>query len=278
MIPDIHRDESNPYALDTIICNNIIIPALTKKNSDFIEAVVRLDSSYTKDLDARKGPAKGFNPLDESTQKSRYCGSTAYWFDEMKSDSQSYERTLMGAVISIDRANSTHLESSLSGRKEIWKRIKKKCGNKKELLRMLNIPFTADLQSNLISIITEPIGAKGENKDKRYNLSYATKFCAYAAYFLGADQSYSKYDNVVSDALPLYVKEYLGEDCKKGRFKINTSFVNEKKEMEQLDYRVRVYADYSECIGKIIDSLHGEDRCIRRWELDHIIWYGLKGR
>ena len=38
----------NPYILDYLLCDKKR-PALTRKNADFIEAVIRLDSNYAKD-------------------------------------------------------------------------------------------------------------------------------------------------------------------------------------------------------------------------------------
>ena len=41
----------DPYALDYVDGRPDKLPALTRKNADFLEAVVRLDSNYAKDLE-----------------------------------------------------------------------------------------------------------------------------------------------------------------------------------------------------------------------------------
>lgn len=100
--------------MDYIADQNDRIPALTRKNADFIEAVVRLDSNYANDL-AITGPDRDYDPEKYAENSNgMYCGSTAYWFEQMKQNND-FKRNVLGAVIAIDRTNSTHLEACING-------------------------------------------------------------------------------------------------------------------------------------------------------------------
>lgn len=78
-----YNDE--PYRLDILVDDRdgkMELPALTRKNAGFIEAVVHLDSNYGRDLDKRSVPE--FEVKDDTNPSNldgKYSGSTAYWFD-----------------------------------------------------------------------------------------------------------------------------------------------------------------------------------------------------
>lgn len=258
------------YKLDYIADQKDRIPALTRKNADFIEAVVRLDSNYANDL-AITGPDRGYDP-EEYAENSNgmYCGSTAYWFDRMKQNSD-FKRNVLGAVIAIDRTNSTHLEASVNGRIAMRNIICEYCNNYEDLINKLNEKFFSGNYNHLIALVSQPLRSK-RKKEKRYNLSFATKFYSYASTFLNESSRYSKYDNVVSAALPMYAGIYLGMKIPKGAFKIKT---NPKE--DKFNHRLKVYEKYADCIEKIIETLQSDDIIISKDELDHIIWYGYKG-
>lgn len=260
----------NPYILDYIADQHENVPALTRKNADFIEAVVRLDSNYANDLAITK-PDHGFDPEEHAgNSNGMYCGSTAYWFDQMQNNSD-FRRNVLGAVIAIDRTNSTHLEACANGRIEMRNIICGCCNNYRDLIDKLNDRFSSDNHNHMIALLTQPIQSKGK-EGKRYNLSFATKFCSYASTFLNASRHYSKYDNVVSAALPMYGRIYLGMNIPKGAFKI----IPHPKE-DKFEHRLKVYEKYAGCIEKIIAKLQSDNINISKDELDHIIWYGYKG-
>lgn len=262
----------NPYVLDYIVGKGTM-PALTRKNADFIEAVVRLDSNYAKDI-LYNPPSYGYDPeLNVSDSKGRFCGSSEYWFTEMKKNKQDYYRCLLGAVIAVDTTNSTHLEACENGRKQICSIIYKCASNVDELIEKLNEPFDSNNSGHLIAQISKGIPAKKKD-GLRYNISFATKFCAYASIALGATERYSKYDNVVSDALPEYSKVYLKEEPGKNDFKVLQYKQDRVSDSEKHQYRLSVFERYSNCIKRILEEIGNE---INRDELDHIIWYAYKG-
>lgn len=273
MSPIIISDK-DPYVLDYIKGYDKI-PALTHKNSNFIEAVVRLDSNYAKES-SLVPPDQGFKPdTHVNHAKGLYSGSSKYWFDAMVKGTEPFDTALLGAIIAIDRSNSTHLEASNGGRLEMHDRIIKKCTNHHDLENMLNQKFRAGDKNHLISILSQPVPAK--RGGVRCNVSFASKFCNRAAAFFKCNREYSKYDNVVSDALPTYAEIYIGGKYKKSEFKID---YNKQKKLSNADkarYRLSVYEKYIDCIGNIIDELKKGNIQMSRDEVDHIIWYGFKG-
>lgn len=109
----------NPYVLDYVSGRTDKLPASTRKNADFIEAVVHLDSNYAKDLEVNP-PSEGYDPeVNAESSNGKYCGSTAYWFEEMKTLNCDFRKCVLGAVIAIDSTNSTHLEAAILGRKSM---------------------------------------------------------------------------------------------------------------------------------------------------------------
>lgn len=301
-------EEGAIYALDYVYNDMITkgqkIPALTRKNADFIEGVVKIDSNYGRDLDVEskydakivnikdylEKYLKNVNQKDEevsdseietktkkSNNKAKYCGSIAYWFNQMNNGQYDFETCLSGAIIAIDRTNSTHLNSSINGRLVIKDRI----------LNDLNINDVKGLKNHLklknndlISKLTDEMDGVRKNT-KRYNLSFASKFCAYAAQFLLNEFLYSKYDNIVSTNLPIYEKLYLGKlDVKNNTYLINQN--HKKKYSTLLEFYLSIYENYCKTINEILEEVNSqydkkEDK-LTLDEFDHIIWYGLKGK
>lgn len=96
----------NPYVLDYVAGRTDKLPALTRKNADFIEAVIHLDSNYAKDLEINP-PSNGYDPeLNVESSNGKYCGSTAYWFNEMKKPNCDFKKCVLGAVISLSFAKN----------------------------------------------------------------------------------------------------------------------------------------------------------------------------
>lgn len=266
----------DPYILDYAIGGGLMIPALTRKNANFIEAVVGLDSNYNRDADINAAPDKGFDPFENvSSSDGKYCGSSAYWFHKME-DGGNFEECLLGAIISMDRTNSTHLESAVNGRTEIKKIIMSVCKNVSDLKNELNKDFTKNPKKHLIGLMSVEMAAK-KKETTRSNLSFASKFCAYASICLKAQSEYSKYDNVVASHLGDYIKLYLKDTTTKPKeYKYDS--IRKNKSEDGLQYTVNVYIRYYQLIGKIIDNLKDEGIEINRNEFDHIVWYGFKGR
>ncbi len=266
----------NPYVLDYVAGRIDKIPALTRKNADFIEAIVHLDSNYAKDLEINP-PSDDYDPESNAeASNGKYCGSIAYWFDEMKKPNCNFKKCVLGAVIAIDSTNSTHLEAAVSGRKSMRDVICSNCKDWHDLVEMLNVPFNPSNHNHIISLLTVKTTAKKDG-GARYNISFATKFCAYAAIFLESQIKYSKYDNIVSDALPTYVKVYLGETKNACEYKINKYQRRKLDDAGNYQYRLKVYAEYENTISRILNELSKDNVYLSREEFDHIVWYGLKG-
>lgn len=266
----------DPYVLDYAVGCSLRIPALTRKNANFIEAVVGLDSNYNRDGDMNAQPDRGFNPFTNiSSSDGKYCGSSAYWFHKMENDGN-FEECLLGAIISIDRTNSTHLESAVQGRRKMKDIIMGKCKNVSDLKRELNRDFRINPKEHLIGLMSVDLEAK-KRGTVRSNLSFASKFCSYASLFLKTQLEYSKYDNVVASHLDGYIKLYLKDSSiKQNEYKHSSS--NKNKSSDRLKYTVDIYIRYYQLIGDIIASLQKDSISIDRNEFDHIVWYGFKGR
>ena len=264
------QEYEDPYKLDLV---GESYPALTAKNARFIEAVISLDSNYKRDNEIKE-PDKKFNMFNSTNNV--YCGSSKYWFNEMMNGTKDYKECLLGAIISIDRMNSTHIEAAKFGRIKILNIIYEKCKNLDELKEALKEPF--DINNNhLINLISTPLEAMNKNSCPRINLSFATKFCAYACKHLNLGIEYSKYDFVVAKSLPAYCNIYLDENLKEGYFLANNCSgkmnIEEKKK-----YKLEVYKKYSKYIERIINEVRKKyNYKITKEEFDHILWYGFKG-
>lgn len=262
----IHSD--NPYVMD-YLDDKKTMPALTRKNADFTEAIVGLDSNYAKDSKIIP-PDASFDPeTNASNADNKFCGTTAYWFSELIKPDCDFSKCLLGAIIAIDTTNSTHLEAAENGRKVMRDRIVESYHDLSGLMEALKRKFDG-CKNHPISVLTEGIKAKGKD-GVRYNISFASKFCSYACVYLNLGVSYSKYDNVVSDALPEYERLYLGKTSKKREYKVKQQSKN------RFENILDVYIKYSDCIEKVLSEIDNANRMTKD-ELDHIIWYGYKGK
>jgi hypothetical protein len=273
---------STPYDLDVMEYGETKLAALTEKNSHFIEAVINLDSNYKKQKNEVK-PDDKFNPETMfNDSKGLYCGSFNWWFKQMSmaSSEAEFKRAILGAVISIDSSNSTHLVSSVSGRMEMRNRICKACkkSNIDSLKALLNEQFESNNQNHLISVLTDKTTAIKKDKDGnesfRYNFSFASKFCAYASGFLNLKNQYPKYDKVVSKKLVNYVFAYLGEKLPKNYFKMPDDNSNPQKLAKEL----KIYEEYWRYIDTILKIVNkGKKDPLTYEQFDHIVWYANKG-
>lgn len=227
------------------------IAKLTRDNVAIVEAMIRNDSAYIKssDVDAK--------PIYNTKGEVKYGGSSAYWMTQLKAvlidktkTAYTYEEIITGAVESVDRENSTHLNADGCGREEIIERL---CRfNRFELIKCLEDPEYKDMK--LIYEIARRTGA--ENK-ARINPSFASKFCHYACFYLfeGSkyQDNYSIYDGILRTVLPYY-KEYYG--IREG-------------------YDLTDYRQYRALVDHIRKASGVE---ISRNGFDHLLWYYHKGR
>lgn len=232
--------------------NGIELVKLTHENVAKVEAMIRNDSSYKKSFDENACP------------KGAYEGSTAYWMTKLKSiiegkeNNLTYEDIIPKVVSSIDRENSTHLNTDGCGRQVISERIIKLCKEDKLIDSLKN----GDLEVfKVIQEKTNPIN----NGDKKYkgreNTSFASKFCHYACFFLFEDDElrdkYSIYDKVISSVLPYYMEMYQVDNSES----------------------LKDYSYYCKVIDLIREKATPKNKTpISRNGFDHLLWYYHKGR
>ena len=245
-------EQSNKYMLETFNFMGKELVQILPENVYKIEAMIKNDSAYIKTFDKNAAPNKK-NSND----------STAYWMSKLlnlmqdakiKNTDQEYRNIIEKVVISIDSENSTHLNADGVGRKEISARIS--AIEKNRLLNLLKYPRENNFE--LIRIISEKTHPENNQKKARANLSFASKFCHYACFFLfeGTEfqDNFSIHDNVLKNAL-VYYADYYGIKLEKDT--------------------LTTYAKYSQLIDLIIEK---NGNLISRNGFDHLLWYYFKAR
>lgn len=266
------------YEIKKVENRDNCIAKLTKDNVYRIEAMIRTDSNYKDSEDPNKRPDQAYinfikeNDYNKKPPEGKYCGSVSYWINQLMnilkdgneetSDGYNYQEVIKGVVYSIDRENRTHLNSDNIGRRTVVERICKI--DKKQLKEYLKDPRKNNYE--LIDIISATKEyEKKKEKGEHYHFSFATKFCHYLCLKLWENTDYednfSIYDSVLSKALPIYIKEYLGKDIKEDVYKNN-------------------YLKYIGYIDKIRKnaSIRYNEKIISRNGFDHLVWYYHKGR
>lgn len=238
-------ESSKQYMLEVTEYKNNTLICLTRDNVAKVEAMIRNDSDYLKMSDTDAGPTD------------KYAGSSAYWMNQLKRElldgdtTYTHEKIIEEAVNAVDRENSTHLNSDKCGREEITRRICDIPGD--ILLKCLKDPEYDDMY-----LIREISRITSAEKKARKNLSFASKFCHYACFFIfeGTEyqDNYSIYDSILKAVLPKYL-EYYSIDPK--RFDLNH------------------YSQYR----KAVDAIRQASNIpISRNGFDHLLWYFHKGR
>lgn len=110
----------------------------------------------------------------------------------------------MSSIISIDRSNSTHLEAINGIILKIFKRIISLALTIEDLKKKLE--DTNLNKDHLLFKIADAIMDENNSK-RRFNLSFASKFCAYASKRILGEVKYLKYDNIVSNNLFLLLQK-----------------------------------------------------------------------
>lgn len=225
---------------------------LTRDNVAIVEAMIRNDSAYIHSTDVSAAPV--YNRKGEV----KYGGSSAYWMTLLKSvlldegscNSYTYEEIIKGAVESVDRENSTHLNADKCGRQEITERI---CRfDRNEIIKCLKDPDYNDM-----ALFREISRITSAEERARNNPSFASKFCHYACFYVfeGTEyqDNYSIYDGILKTVLPLYL----------GYFQIVQ------------EYDLSDYKDYRQAVDGIREASGIK---ISRNGFDHLLWYYHKGR
>ena len=245
-------DLAKSKMIEEITFQGKTLAKLTRDNVAIVEAMIRNDSAYIHSTDVDAEPDK--NKKGEV----KYGGSSAFWMtllkrvlrDNISDSSYTYEEIIKGAVESVDRENSTHLNADKCGRQEITDRI---CRfDRDEFVKCLEDPDYNDM-----ALIREISRITSAEERARRNLSFASKFCHYACFYVfeGTENqdNYSIYDKILKTVLPLYL----------GYYKIESS------------YDLNDYKDYRMAVDSIRKASGIE---ISRNGFDHLLWYYHKGR
>lgn len=144
-------------------------------------------------------------------------------------------------MIAVDSSNRIHLEANKNGRQVMTCIILKKCKDTETLKEEPKKSISS--HGHLIVKPASPIEAKGKS-GKRSNLSFVSKFCFYAANYLGIGEKneYSIYDRIVLQKLPDYLSKLkiVVED---------KDFSFDKKNEKE---RIRIYKRYCEALGELV--------------------------
>jgi hypothetical protein len=231
----------------------IKLAKLTENNVAIVEAMIRNDSAYIKSSDTKA------EPRYKKNGDIIYGGSTAYWMSKLKKyllsnnqDQNDYKEIIKNAVNAVDRENSTHINSDKYGRSEITERILKI--DKNELVQSLKEPSYKNM------LLFNEIARKTSAPTKaRVNISFGSKFCHYACYYLfegeNAQDNYSIYDNIVRTVLPWYLTYY---------------------KIPLKNFNLEKYEEYRMAIDEI--RYKSSNNPISRNGFDHLLWYFHKGR
>lgn len=237
--------------IEEVNFNGYKLAKLTRDNVAIVEAMIRNDSAYIKSTD------KTAKPMFDQKGNMKFGGSSAYWMCQLrnvliknKPTDYSYKEIIKYAVAAVDRENSTHLNPDNCGRDEIAERIRKL--NRQELLACLKDPAYKNMK--LIRLISRKTSAV---ERARENISFASKFCHYACFYIFEgtkyQDNYSIYDNILKTVLPKYLDYYSIDET----------------------YDLNDYGDYRRAIDAIRATSETE---ISRNGFDHLLWYYHKGR
>ena len=238
--------------IEEVVSQGNTLAKLTRDNVAIVEAMISNDSAYIHSTDVNASPTYNRNG------EIKYGGSSAYWMTLLKKvlldgeldGKYSYDEIIKGAVESVDRENSTHLNADKCGRLEITERL---CRfNRAELIECLRNP-----DYDKMKLIQEISKITSAEERARTNLSFASKFCHYACFYVfeGTEyqDNYSIYDGILKAVLPLYLGYY---------------------QIEQ-SYDLSNYMDYRKAVDSIRKASGIE---ISRNGFDHLLWYYHKGR
>ena len=247
----IELNNAKAKMLSTIPGTELVL--LSPGNVAIVEAMIQNDSAYLKSSDKQAAP------------DGKYRGSTAFWMVLLKevligyvpTSDDGYRKILEGAIVAVDRENSTHLNADGIGRDEILNRLIQL--DKAQLVECLKYPDATNLWLiNYISEPTHPTGCsqRGTPYRARTNVSFASKFCHYACFYLfeGEEEqdNYSIYDYVLKAVLPKYIAYY-----------------------GLKDWDLDNYGEYRKAVDDIIAAANAK---ISRNGFDHLLWYYFKGR
>lgn len=238
-------------------------PCFTQKNLLLLDALIRYNSDYS---------------VTEDVSHPDYLESYA---GILKRDRENFfnfesDKNLYKVVRSIDKINSTHLQSEGSSKK-----VKPHQGIIKTVDKIKSIRGLRDRLYTGDPAVVHEIASAVETK---YNFSFATKFCTFVCSCVWGDESkYCIYDEVVQSILPLYIHRYVGAKEAEKYYKI----VNIGRSTQRVESTVCLlkdrnrengYSEYRKIISNIINGIEQKDGiCVSYSQFDQLLWYYFKG-
>lgn len=281
------------------ILEGMKILKLNRKNVKMIESILMIDSAYAYDNfseDIKKLAKKDGYTYENMRKLCKDINNA----NSTHIDSDNKGSTVIPYRIMKICHNYDDLKNALSGNKKT-----------KKLFDALYLPIEEEEYNNVVK--EKKLGIeKDSNKSygrKNHNISFASKFFSYLANKVLDDTSkdkFPKYDNIVSKAIPMYLNYFLADPqvndkveneiskiknrCNNGdRFllksrdgkytKIEFGRYDEKGESCKI---YKEYEQYKKIIDLVIDIAKEKynKNCekMTRAGLDHLLWYGYKGR
>lgn len=245
--------------------------AITKANAQIVNSQIQSSQIY--------GGGTGVN----AAPKGRFIGSIAYWKNKLSAN-YCYN-TILELVKAVNASNVTRVSANdmQDIAEYIWNNYKTSQDLENALSKdPFNVVNNVKSPSNnhiLYKIAEYPFK---KNNGGKYYLSFATKFCQFASKILNAGYEYSKYDKIVAENLPTYIKNYLSKkdllSSDMGNRKMpKDRFLASDKKAKTAGGRDKMYtvlyAEYCDYIDRIIAKVN---QGITREEFDHIVWYTNK--
>ena len=270
----------SPYEFDT---DENGFPTFTRKNINFLNAILRYDSNYSiaSDRDNLEYQMSYAGILEKENFFDFAASEDAVKIDELGN----LVDDLYRAIVSIDAVNSTHLASeghkekdnrgetqkNNKGRAKVAARIREIGGqNLKERLARGDAALVSEIASS-------EVGGK-------HNFSFATKFCTYVSRHALQRDCYCIYDEILRSVLPYYGYMYIDDFCenyahlykviratrKNGYQSRKESLVGQFKDNDD-------YEGYRTFIDAIIQGVREKvGETITYADFDHMVWYFFK--
>ena len=272
---------SSTYEFDT---DQNGFPTFTKKNIEFLNGILRYDSSYSTSSDKN-------NPEYQNSYAGILEGKGEDFFNFSPTAASSEVDELGNpiddlyrVIVSIDNINSTHLSSEGNSNNSETSNEKRNKGRAKVAQEIRNLGgdyLKESLQAGNTEII-ETIA--DSNVGGKRNFSFATKFCSYVSIHALGQDKYCIYDEILQQVLPYYAYMYIDDDTlykdlyktikatKRNKDSRNESTVSSFKQEKD------GYEKYRNIINKIIEGVKNKiNVTISYADFDHMVWYYFKG-
>lgn len=298
---EMHKNNDNKIYFEFDFIENdkeIKAPKFSDNNIALINTFLRYNSSYSNAENREKGSYSYI--LEEQTDDFFNClGKQPQKYDSSMQDTSKREKTVRNkdydaldykkdtlylVIEDIDRINSTHLASEgTKTDKEKANGTKKNKGRANTAEKLRKITNLRELlqksDTELVHIIA------GFGSKKKYNFSFATKFCAYVCRHALAMENYCIYDEVVQSILPFYIKAYVDDtEMYKKYYQIVNPKKEDKRYVKSTVYKLKDrenetgYKEYKNIIDEIIKGIEKKDGIVVNYEqFDHMLWYYFKG-